>query len=63
MTPGDLLQCSHGAEALAYHLAPHLSAACVLKPYRTENRDDHAQKTQAGEREVFYEKRLRQYLA
>ena len=63
MTPGDLPQCSHGAEALAYHLAPHLSAACVLKPYRTENRDDHAQETQAGEREVSCERMLRQYLA
>jgi hypothetical protein len=56
MTPGDLSQRIHGAEALAYHLTPRLSTAWVLKPYCTENRDGSA-------RVLFCERRLRQYLA
>lgn len=63
VTPGDLPQCIHGDEALAYHLTPHLSTAWLLKPYCTENRGGRTRETQAREREVFYERMFRQYLA
>ena len=62
-TPGDLPQCIHGDETLAYHLTPHLSTAWLLKPYCTENRGSRTRGTQAREREVFYERMFRQYLA